>query len=116
MLGLFFHCFAMFDRRAASAIPWSHPAVAEVNAMGPASVALFVIPAALLLVGVRNQRPMIVTVEALTLAAVGVTMYDHGPLQVHLAAIFVAVTVLAAVLALVVSRPSRSANQRPSGV
>jgi hypothetical protein len=106
-LGLVFHCAAMFYRTAASSVPFAHPLVVAINAMGPASIALFVLPAVLLMIGLRRQHPVIITIEALTLAAVGVTMYDHARLAAHLTAIFIAVVALAAIVAFVVSRRPR---------
>jgi hypothetical protein len=112
-LGLVFHCFAMFYRSAASSVPFARPFVEAVNGMGPASVTLFVVPAALLLVGLRHQHAYVITIEVLTLLAVGVTMYDHRGLAAHLTAIFIAVTALATIVAFVVSRRPQQPDSSP---
>jgi hypothetical protein len=48
-----------------------------------------------------------VAVVLLALTAVGVTMYDSGPLDVHLAAIFVSIVILAGVASTLVVPPWR---------
>ncbi len=107
-IGLVLHCVAMFYRGLIEAIPGTGGYVQAVNGMGGASIALFVIPAVLALVGLRRQQPLALAVVTITLVAVGITMYDGGPLQVHLAAITAAAIALALTTALLVRRPGRS--------
>jgi hypothetical protein len=94
-LGLLAHCLAMFYPAVVAAVPGSGPYARLVNAMGPGSVVLFAVPAAILIVGLRHHRAVGVVVLVLTLVAVGVTMYDGGPLTAHLIAISAAVIVIA---------------------
>lgn len=90
-LGLALHCGAMFGRPLVSWIPGSTAYVDVVNGMGSGSVVLYVVPAVLLLVGLRGARPVLLAVCSLALVAVGITMYDGGSLPTHLTAIFAAV-------------------------
>ncbi len=106
VLGLVFHCGAMFFASTVLRVPGSTAAVEQVNAMGPASKVWFAVPAILVLLGLHRQfRPALAAV-ALTLTAVGITMYDDGPLDTHLTAIFAAALTLTATLSLTVSRPA----------
>ena len=82
--GLAFHCYAMFFRRTAEHLPGVHSAIRSINAMGTSSRVWFIVPALLVVIGLRRQNPVVVLVVAATLVAVGVTMYDHGPLRTHL--------------------------------
>lgn len=107
VLGLAFHCTAMFYRQLFDVIVVLQPLVALVNAMGVASIVLFVVPALLLLLGLRHQHWAALVALTLTLIFVGITMYLVGPLQVHLAAIFVSVVALVGVVALLVLPPWR---------
>ncbi len=109
-VGLALHCMSMFNRNAIEVVPGSSGLVAAINAMGT-SVVLFVVPAIFLLIGLRHQRPVVVVVELLALAAVGVTMYDGGSTTAHLVAIFVSVSVLAVIATQLIRPPWR----RPSG-
>lgn len=105
-LGLVLHCGAMFYRSTLAALPGSAGYITAVNQMGTASIVLYIIPAAVVLIGLRRQQPVVVTLLGLSFIAVGVTMYNHGPLNTHLAAIFISGVVLAATLALFASRPN----------
>ncbi len=102
-VGLVVHCTAMFARPFALGIPGAAALVGPIDALGPASVLLYVAPAALVLLGLRRQWPPVPGVLLLALLAVGVTMYDGGALRVHLVAIFAAVVLLAGALLLFVS-------------
>jgi hypothetical protein len=113
-LGLVLHCAAMFYRDILRVIPGSAGYVTAVNQMGAGSVILYVIPVILVLVGLRRQQPIAVTLLAVTFVTVGITMYNHGPLAPHLTAIFASGTALAAILALLVPLPSRSRINRAS--
>ena len=108
VLGLLFHCTAMFSQRLYEGAPAVKPLVDLVNSMGVVSVVLFVVPAALILIGLRQQQRGALAVLSLTLVVVGMTMYVGGPLQLHLAAIFAATIVLAAVVSLFVLAPRRA--------
>jgi membrane protein YdbS with pleckstrin-like domain len=65
------------------------------------------VAAGLVMVGLRRQHVVALVMVAASLATVGCTMYDGGRLSTHLTAIFVAVVILAAVLALLVMPPWR---------
>lgn len=113
-LGLVFHCAVMFSQSFADALSGASAAVGQINAMGTASIIWYAVPAALVLLGLRRQHPITLAAVLLALAAVAVTMYDGGSLQVHLSAIFVLVVVLAGitVLALPPSRQARAVSHR----
>ncbi len=106
ILGLTFHCAAMFYRGLVDSLPGTDDLIAMVNGMGVESLILYTIPALLLLVGLRSQNRAAVAVLAVALVAVGVTMYNGGPVTVHLITIFATVTVIAAIVALLISRVS----------
>jgi hypothetical protein len=93
-LGLVFHCTAMFFPEQTALVPGTDAAAAAVNRFGTASVLLFVVPCVLVLVALRRVRSPVLAVLAVTLAAVGITMYTGSPLDVHLATIAAAVLVL----------------------
>jgi hypothetical protein len=108
VLGLLFHCTAMFSRQIYDGASVIKPLVGLVNSMGVVSVVLFVLPAVLILIGLRRQQRGALAVLSLTLIAVGVTMYVDGPLQLHLTAIFAATIVLAVLVSLFVLAPRRA--------
>ncbi|WP_104193289.1 hypothetical protein [Cryobacterium sp. Y82] len=105
VVGLAFHCFAMFYRSLFDGIGPLGPLVDMVNEMNAASIILFVGPALLVLIGLRRHYRVALAVLALTLLSVGITMYAGSPLNVHLGAIFVAVVALAGHVALFVIPP-----------
>jgi hypothetical protein len=107
VLGLAFHCGAMFFRHTTERLPGAHSAIRAINALGTTSRLWFIVPALLVVIGLRRQYPVVVLVVAVALVAVGVTMYDHGPLRTHLRAIFVAVVVLATVVSAFLVPPWR---------
>lgn len=107
LLGLAFHCGAMFFRSMAERLPGAGPAIRQIDALGHASVVWYVVPAVLTVVGLRRQHPIALAGVAFALAGVGITMYDGSSLQTHLTAIFISVVVLASVLALLVLPPWR---------
>ena len=107
VLGLLFHCTAMFSPRIYEGASAITPLLGLVNSMGLASVVLFVVPAVLILIGLRRQQRGALALLSLTLVAVGVTMYIGGPLQLHLAAIFADTVVLAGLVTLFVLAPRR---------
>ena len=94
-LGLTLHCGAMFYRSTVEAIPGTDALVQAVNALGTASVVAFVVPAALVVVGLRRARPLLVVGVFAALTAVGVTMYNGASLEVHLTTIVAAAVLLA---------------------
>ncbi|MGV8896405.1 MAG: hypothetical protein ACOH10_06590 [Rhodoglobus sp.] len=114
VVGLTFHCTAMFYRQLFDTVPEIAPLVDAVNGMSVASVVLYVGPALLLLIGLRRQH-WVPLVLALALIAVGITMYNGGSLQLHLAAIFVAVLVLVGVISTVVVPPWQRAPKPEGG-
>ena len=114
-LGLVLHCVAMFYRGLIENIPGTGGYIQSVNGMSGASIALYVVPALFVLTGLRRQQPLALAVVAVTFVAVGVTMYNHGPLTPHLAAITAAAIVLALTTALLVLRPRRSEKTATPG-
>lgn len=107
LLGLVFHCGAMFFPGRFDRIPLALTAIRQINRLGTVSIVWYAVAAILVLAGLRRQHPVAVIVVALALAAVGITMYDGGPLHVHLAAIFTAVVVLAGCGAILILPPWR---------
>ena len=59
----------------------------------------YVVPALLVVTGLRRLPSLALAGVVVALLAIGVTMYNGGPLDTHLIAIFSGVVVLAAVLA-----------------
>ena len=108
VLGLGFHCGAMFYRSAIQSLPGTQTAVTAINALGMASLVAFVVPAVLLIVGMRRISTPALAIVVLVLGAVGTTMYDGGPLGAHLTAIFAAVTLLALCAATLIGLPQSS--------
>jgi len=105
--GLVLHCSAMFFSRLVEPLPGADPVINDIRALGTASIIWYVVPAVLVILGLRRQHPVALAMTALALVAVGVTMYNGGSLHVHLAAIFVSVLVLAGVTAMLVLPPRR---------
>ncbi len=103
LLGLVFHCGAMFFTGLVNAIPGAPGPTEAINALDAASIVWY---AVLVVVGLRRLHWSGVVVVSLALTAVGVTMYNGGPLDVHLATIFAAVVVLALVAATLVLLPT----------
>lgn len=106
LLGLAFHCGAMFFTGLVKAIPGAPGPTEAINALDAASIFWYVVPAVLVLGGLRRLHWSGVVIVSLALIAVGVTMYNGGPLDVHLATIFAAVVVLALVAATLVLPPT----------
>ncbi len=102
VLGLVGHCTAMFFTHLAQAVPGSGGYIDGVNGMGVTSMVLYAVPALLVIAGLwRVARWALATVVA-TLVLVGVTMYNGGPLTVHLVAIVLSVIALAGTMAALV--------------
>lgn len=113
--GLVVHCAAMFYRNVIENIPGFGGYIQSVNGMAGPSIALYVVPALLVLAGLRRQQPLALTVVAITFVAVGITMYDGGPLTVHLVAIAAAALCLALTTAVLVTPPRRAGiNAEPT--
>jgi hypothetical protein len=112
LLGLVFHCGAMFFPALFDRIPLALTAIRQINQLGTVSIAWYVVAAALVLAGLRRQHPVAVVIVALALAAVGITMYDGGPLRAHLVAIYAAVVVLAGCGAFLILPPWRGTTGR----
>lgn len=108
LAGLILHCAAMFFEPLVSVIPGSAPVITQINAMGPASVAWYAVPSVLLLAGLRRHNTAVAALLAAALLSVGVTMYNGAALWIHLTAIFAAVVVTAAILALLTRPPRRT--------
>jgi len=111
VVGLAFHCAAMFYRPLFGGIGPLGPLVDMVNEMNVASIILFVVPALLVLIGLRRHYRVSLAVLTLSLLVVGVTMYAGTPLNVHLGTIFVAVVALVGHVALFVIPPWQRAAQ-----
>ncbi|MFD1722676.1 hypothetical protein [Amnibacterium endophyticum] len=94
-LALVFHCVTMFFPDLGRAVPGGVALAPVINDLGVASAILYVLPAAVLLFGIRRLHPIAVAVNAVGLVAVGITMYDGGPVAVHTAAIAVEAIALA---------------------
>ncbi|MEJ7742107.1 MAG: hypothetical protein WKF73_05895 [Nocardioidaceae bacterium] len=103
--GLALHCLAMFFPSLVEPLPGADVVTAQIRALGTASIIWYVVPAGLVLIGLRRQHPVAIASVTVALAAVGVTMYNGGPLPVHLFAIFVAVLVFAGVAATLLIPP-----------
>ena len=109
LAGLAFHCGAMFYRTFVERLPGTLDIIADIRALGTASVIWYCVPAVLVLFGLRRQHPVASAVVALAFAAVGITMFNGGTLRAHLVAIFVAVTILAGIVTTLLLRPQSHA-------
>lgn len=106
LLGLIFHCGAMFFTELVQAIPGASGPTEAINRLETASIIWYVVPAVLVLGGLRRLHWSGVVAVSVALIAVGVTMYNGAPLEVHLATIFAAVVILALVAAALVLPPT----------
>lgn len=106
VLGLILHCASMFFRPVVAALPGTDDVIAQINSMGTASMIWYAVPALLVLIGLRRQHWVALLLVALSLLAVGVTMYNGTPLATHLASIFTAGVMIAATVFLL-SAPTR---------
>lgn len=111
ILGLVGHCVAMFFPRIIQSIPGTTSYARVVNELGRGSAVLFVIPALLLLVGLHRQQPVAIGLLLAALAAVGITMYDHGSLRLHLTMISIAVVLISLIGTLLVLPPRPVSRQ-----
>lgn len=99
LVTLAFHCGAMFFQGLTERLPATDGVIEAIRALGNASILWYAVPALLMMLGLRRLPWLALSSVGLALLAVGVTMYDGGPLETHLTAIFVAVSLLAVVLA-----------------
>jgi hypothetical protein len=111
LIGLALHCGAMFFPSQLREFPEGSSVIHTVDPLDAASILWFALAATLVVVALRHLHPVVLTVVALSLAVVGYTMYDGGRLHTHLVAIFTAVVVLAAVVALLVIPPWRGSGR-----
>ncbi len=79
LLGLGFHCGAMFFRSMAERLPGAESSIRQIDALGHASVAWYVAPAVLTVLGLRHQHPIAPVGVGLALGGVGITMYGGAP-------------------------------------
>ncbi len=112
---LAFHCGAMFFPRLVDPLPGTGAPARDIRALGAASIVWYVFPAILVLIAIRRQHVSGQAAVAVTLTAVGVTMYNGGSLQVHLAAIYISVLTLAGVTAALLRPPWVRHGQRLNG-
>lgn len=113
---LVFHCGVMFFPRLVDPLPGVDAAARGIRALGTASIVWYVVPAVLVLLGLRRQQLIGQAAVAVALAAVGITMYNGGSLQWHLAAIFMSVLILLGVTAALLLPPwQRAPGQRMGG-
>ncbi|HEV8056390.1 MAG TPA: hypothetical protein VGP51_07880 [Nocardioidaceae bacterium] len=101
-----FHCSAMFFPDATAAIPGTDGASSAIRALDVASMVWFVVPAGFVVLALRRLWWPALSAVVLGLAAVGVTMYDGGPLDVHLVTLFVTVALLALVASALLRPPA----------
>lgn len=114
LIALVVHCAAMFAPTAVLALPGAEPVVAVINALGWGSLVLFLVPAGLLVLGLRQQQPWAWVGLTALLTAVGLTMYNGGALSTHLVTIAATVTWLGLIGALFVAGVGPSRPVRPT--
>ena len=112
-MGLVLHCGAMFFRASVATWPGGPAVIRVIDPMGTASITWYAVGAALIVLGLRRQLPVVVGAVAVSLAAVGFTMYDGGPLRTHLDVIAGAVFLLVASLAVFADPPWRTRSVDP---
>lgn len=109
---LAFHCGAMFFTELAGRLPGTDAVIHDIRALGTASLIWYAAPAGVVIIGLRRLSLAGLTAVIVALAAIGITMCDGGSLRNHLAAIFVGVLILAAVLAALVEPPRPAGRDR----
>ena len=97
----------MFFPSAFGTLPGTRSPINGINALGTVSITWYVLAAMMALLGLRRQHAAAPVVVAVALVAIGVTMYDGGPVRTHLVAIFGSVVILAVVAAVLVLPPWR---------
>jgi hypothetical protein len=83
--------------------------------MGTASITWYAVGAALIVLALRRQHPVLVLIVGAALVVVGYTMYDGGPLHTHLVAIATAVVLLGVSIALFTDPPWRRRSAASGG-
>ena len=104
LVALAFHCGAMFFTAQVDAIPFASGSKSAIDELGLTSKLAYALPAALFVLAVRRLWPVAVAALALSLGAVGVTMYKWWGLNVHLTAIATAITLIVITWTALVSR------------
>jgi hypothetical protein len=94
LVALAFHCGSMFFTAQVREIPFTSGAETAINSLGQTSKLAYAVPATLFVFAVRRLWPVAVVALALSLSAVGVTMYKWWGLNVHLTAIATAITLI----------------------
>jgi hypothetical protein len=112
LVALAFHCGAMFFTDEVDAIPFASGAESAINDLGLTSKLAYALPAALFVLMVRRLWPVAVAALALSLTAVGVTMYKWWGLDVHLTAIGTAITLIVITSVALVGSPIVSPGKR----
>lgn len=105
VLGLILHCASMFFRSAVAAIPGSGSVIDQINSMGTASMIWYAVPALMVLMGLRRQHWIALILLAVSLLAVGITMYNGTAVSTHLVTIFAAGVTIAATVFLLSAPP-----------
>ncbi len=105
--GLALHCWAMFFPSQIRALPGGREVISLVDPLGTSSILWYAIGAAAIIFGLHSQHLVAQIAAAIGLAAVGYTMYDGGPLNTHLTAIFATVVLLALIASFLVVPPWR---------
>ena len=114
LVALVFHCGAMFFTSQVDAIPFASGAESAINDLGLTSKLAYALPAALFVLAVRRLWPPAVVALALSLSAVGVTMFKWWGLNVHLTAIATAITLIVITWAALVGRSGARSSPRAS--
>lgn len=93
------------------ALPGTHEAVADINALGMVSMVGSAVPSLLLILALRRVSLPALAAIALALTAAGITMYDGRSLTAHRTAIFVSISLLVlCAAALLAAPPSHEAT------
>jgi hypothetical protein len=114
LVALVFHCGAMFFTAQVDAIPFASGAESAINDLGLTSKLAYALPAALFVLAVQRLWPVAVAALALSLSAVGVTMYKWWGLNVHLTAIATAITLIVITWVALVGRSGARSSPRAS--
>lgn len=100
-----FHCGAMFFTNLVEWLPGTAGPIADIRALGTVSLIWYSVPALMVAFGLRRLPWYGSAGVVVALLGIAITMYDGGPLHVHLTAIFLAVLLVSTVLAALVSPP-----------
>ncbi|WP_026551201.1 hypothetical protein [Arthrobacter sp. H20] len=114
VLGLILHCASMFFSAVVASLPGTDGAISQINSMGTASMIWYLVPALLVLAGLRRQHWAALVLLAGSLLAVGGTMYNGTALATHLVTIFAAGVVIASIVFLLSMPPWRRAAGSPN--